>query len=238
FYLQIAISVFAGGYFVMNHSISVGEFVACYTYSQFLTWPMRRLAQLVSEMGMTSVAIDRIYQILDTKEENYSGSDNEGKDLEGEIEFDNVFFKYESDDESHVLNGVSFKIMPGEKIALLGPTGSGKSTIISLLMRFYEPHSGMIKIDGKNINEYSKGYLRSKIGVVLQKPFLFSTSIKENIAYSNPDTHIDEIIEYAKVARIHDIISDNFPKSYDTVVGEKGVTLSGGQKQRVTIART
>src|SRR5205085_5175427 len=112
-YLQIAVSVFAGGCFVMNHSISVGEFVACYTYSQFLTWPMRRLAQLVSEMGMTSVAIDRIYQILDTKEEDYTGSDNDGKDFEGEIEFDNVFFKYESDDESHVLNGVSFKIMPG-----------------------------------------------------------------------------------------------------------------------------
>jgi len=237
-YLQIAISVFAGGYFVMNHSISVGEFIACYTYSQFLTWPMRRLAQLVSEMGMTSVAIDRIYQILDTKEEDYTGSDNEGKELQGEIEFDNVFFKYEENDESHVLNGVSFKVKSGEKIALLGPTGAGKSTIISLLMRFFEPDSGAIKIDGRNINEYSKPYLRSKIGVVLQKPFLFSTSIKENIAYSNPDTHIDEIIEYAKVAKIHDIISDNFQKSYDTVVGEKGVTLSGGQKQRVTIART
>jgi len=237
-YLQIAISVFAGGYFVMNNTITVGEFIACYTYCQFLTWPMRRLAQIVSEMGMTSVAINRVFQILNEKEENYSGFDNNEKNLDGEIEFENVFFKYDKDDQSHVLNGVSFKVKPGEKVALLGPTGAGKTTIISLLMRFYEPDSGTIRIDGKNISEYSKAYLRNKIGVVLQKPFLFSTSIKDNIAYTNPDTHIDEIIEYAKVARIHDIISDNFPKSYETVVGEKGVTLSGGQKQRVTIART
>ncbi len=237
-YLQIAISVFAGGYFVMHNTITVGEFIACYTYCQFLTWPMRRLAQIVSEMGMTSVAINRVFQILNEKEENYSGFDNNEKNLDGEIEFENVFFKYDKDDQSHVLNGVSFKVKPGEKVALLGPTGAGKTTIISLLMRFYEPDSGTIRIDGKNISEYSKAYLRDKIGVVLQKPFLFSTSIKDNIAYTNPDTHIDEIIEYAKVARIHDIISDNFPKSYETVVGEKGVTLSGGQKQRVTIART
>jgi ABC-type multidrug transport system fused ATPase/permease subunit len=133
---------------------------------------------------------------------------------------------------------VSFKIKPSEKIALLGPTGAGKSTIISLLMRFYEPAKGEIKIDGKNISDYSRPFLRSKIGVVLQKPFLFSTSIKENIAYSNPDTRIDEIVESAKVANIHDIITDIFPNAYDTVVGEKGVTLSGGQKQRVTLART
>ncbi len=237
-YLQIAISVFAGGYFVMHNTITVGEFIACYTYCQFLTWPMRRLAQIVSEMGMTSVAINRVFQILNEKEENYSGFDNNEKNLDGEIEFENVFFKYDKDDQSHVLNGVSFKVKPGEKVALLGPTGAGKTTIISLLMRFYEPDSGTIRIDGKNISEYSKAYLRDKIGVVLQKPFLFSTSIKDNIAYTNPDTHIDEIIEYAKVDRIHDIISDNFPKSYETVVGEKGVTLSGGQKQRVTIART
>ena len=236
-YLQYAISNIAGAYFALTNQITVGELVAFYTYAAYVTWPMRRLAQLVSEMGMTSVAIDRIYSILNYKQENYSGSDNNGKELEGSIEFDNVYFKYE-EDEAGILNGVSFKIKPGEKIALLGPTGSGKSTIISLLMKFYEPAKGGIKIDGKNITDYSRAFLRSKIGVVLQKPFLFSTSIKENIAYSNPDTRIDEIVESAKVANIHDIITDIFPNSYDTVVGEKGVTLSGGQKQRVTLART
>jgi ATP-binding cassette subfamily B protein len=236
-YLQYAISNVVGAYFALTNQITVGELAAFYTYAAYVTWPMRRLAQLVSEMGMTSVAIDRIYSILNYKQENYSGSDNSGKELEGSIEFDNVYFKYE-EDETGILNGVSFKIKPSEKIALLGPTGAGKSTIISLLMRFYEPAKGEIKIDGKNISDYSRPFLRSKIGVVLQKPFLFSTSIKENIAYSNPDTRIDEIVESAKVANIHDIITDIFPNAYDTVVGEKGVTLSGGQKQRVTLART
>jgi len=238
-YLQYAIANFAGVYFVLGNQITVGEYVAFYTYAAFVTWPLRRFAQLISEMGMTSVAIKRIYSILNTKQEDYSGFGNMGSGLFGSIEFDNVFFKYSDDeDESHVLNGVSFRIEPGEKIALLGPTGSGKSTIISLLMRFYEAHSGEIRIDGKNINEFSRAYLRSKIGVVLQKPFLFSTSIKENIAYVKPDTRIDDVVESAKIANIHDIIMDIFPNAYDTVVGEKGVTLSGGQKQRVTLART
>ncbi len=236
-YTQLAISIFAGGYFVLTNQITIGEFTAFYTYAAYVTWPMRRLAQLVSEMGMTRVAIERIYSILEHPREDYSGYDNDGKELKGMIEFDNVIFKYE-DDEINILNGVSMKINPGEKVALLGPTGAGKSTIISLLMKFYEPDKGMIRIDGRDINEYSRPFLRSKMGVVLQRPFLFSTSIKENIAYSNPDTHIEEIVESAKVANIHDIISDDFPHSYETVIGEKGVTLSGGQKQRVTLART
>lgn len=237
-HLQIAISIFAGGYFVLKNQISLGEYVAFYSYAITVTWPMRRLAQLVSEMGMTSVAIKRIYEILNTPVEESKGFENDGKDLLGEIEFENVYFSYDAGDTSHVLNGVSFKVSPGEKIALLGPTGSGKSTIISLLMRFYEPDSGVIKIDGRNIKEYSEAYLRKKIGVVLQRPFLFSTTIKENIAYAEPDTRIDEIVESAKAASIHKIIEDVFPKSYETIIGEKGVTLSGGQKQRVTIART
>lgn len=236
-YTQLAISIFAGGYYVLTNQITIGEFTAFFTYAAYVTWPMRRLAQLVSEMGMTRVAIERIYSILEHQREDYSGYDNGGKELKGLIEFDNVYFKYE-EDEANILNGVSMKIKPGEKVALLGPTGAGKSTIISLLMKFYEPDKGMIRIDGRDINEYSRPFLRSKMGVVLQRPFLFSTSIKENIAYANPDTHIDEIVESAKVANIHDIINDDFPNSYETVIGEKGVTLSGGQKQRVTLART
>lgn len=236
-YTQLAISIIAGGYFVLENRITIGELTAFYTYASYVTWPMRRLAQLVSEMGMTSVAIDRIYSILDYPVENYDGLIGGNKKIKGEIEFENVHFKY-NDVDSSILNGISFKIKAGEKIALLGPTGAGKSTIISLLMKFYEPSSGKIKIDGHDIREYARPFLRSKIGVVLQKPFLFSTTIKENIAYSDPETHIDEIVESAKVANIHDIITDIFPQAYDTVVGEKGVTLSGGQKQRVTLART
>lgn len=237
-HLQITISVFVGGYFALTGVISAGEYIAFYSYAMMVTWPMRRVPQLVSEMGMTSVAIQRVYSILNYPEENYSGSYNDYKKLKGEILFENVSFKYDKNSKDNVLNNISFSVKQGEKIALLGPTGCGKSTIISLLMRFYEPDSGTIRIDGRNISEYSKEYLRSRFGVVLQRPFLFSTTIKDNIAYVKPDTHIEEVIESAKIANIHGIIEEAFPDSYDTVVGEKGVTLSGGQKQRVTLART
>ena len=237
-YTQMAISIFAGGYLTLTNQISVGEFVAFYSYAMLVTWPMRRLGQLVSEMGMTSVAIKRIYSILDFEAEDYTGSKYKGIKMEGNIEFQNVMFRYDKKLDEHVLKGISFSIKKGEKIALLGPTGSGKSTIISLLMRFFEPDKGLISIDGKPLKTYSKEYLRSRIGVVLQKPFLFTTTIKDNISYSKPDSELDDVIDYSRVAQIHDIITEIFPESYDTVVGEKGVTLSGGQKQRVTIART
>ena len=237
-YTQIAISIFAGGYFTLTNQISVGEFVAFYSYAMLVTWPMRRLGQLVSEMGMTSVAIKRIYSILDSEAEDYAGVKHNGRKLDGNVKFNNVSFRYNKNADVHVLNGISFSVQKGEKIALLGPTGAGKSTVISLLMRFFEPDNGTISIDGKPLNTYSKEYLRSRIGVVLQKPFLFTTTIKDNIAYSKPSSHIDDVIDYSKAAQIHDIITDIFPESYETVVGEKGVTLSGGQKQRVTIART
>jgi ATP-binding cassette subfamily B protein len=237
-HLQITISIFVGGYFALTGVISVGEYIAFYSYAMMVTWPMRRVPQLVSEMGMTSVAIQRVYSILNYPEENYSGSWNNYKKLKGDIVFDNVSFKYDKDAKENILNHISFSSKQGEKIALLGPTGCGKSTIISLLMRFYEPSSGSIRIDGRNIHEYSKDYLRSRFGVVLQRPFLFSTTIKDNIAYVKPDTHIDEVVESAKIANIHGIIEEAFPDSYDTLVGEKGVTLSGGQKQRVALART
>lgn len=237
-YTQMAISIIAGGYFVLNNQITVGEYVAFYSYATFVIWPLRRVGQIVSEMGMTTVAINRIFSILEAETEEYTGDVAMNVPLNGEIEFKNVSFKYEENSDNHILKNVSFRINPGEKIALLGPTGAGKSSVISLLMRFFEPSSGEILINGKNLKSYSKEHLRSKIGVVLQKPFLFSSTIKDNIAYGKPDSHINEVIDAAKVARIHDIITEVFPDSYETIVGEKGVTLSGGQKQRVSIART
>lgn len=236
-HMQISLSIFIGAYFALSNWITMGEYIAFYSYAVVVTWPMRRIPQLVSEMGMTSVAIERIYSILNYPVEDYENGINRDLSLSGEIEFENVSFKYEKD-RDYVLKNVSFRIRKGEKIALLGPSGSGKSTIISLLLRFYEPDSGVIRIDGLDIRNYSRPYIRSRFGAVLQKPFLFSTSIKDNIAYVKPDTHREEIEETAKIAAIHRIIEENFPDSYETVVGEKGVTLSGGQKQRVTIART
>lgn len=235
---QVALSVFFGGYLVLNNQLSIGEYTAFYSYSMFVTWPMRRIGQIVSEMGMASIAMQRIFSILDNEQEDYSGKNYEDQKLKGEIEFRNVSFRYNDSDKQRVLNNISFKVKSGEKIALLGPTGAGKTTIISLLMRFFEPDSGEIFVDGKKIETYSKEYLRSRFGVVLQKPFLFSTTIKDNISYANPQSHIDEVIEASRAAKIHDIITEVFPESYETIVGEKGVTLSGGQKQRVTIART
>ena len=237
-YTQVAVSVLAGGYYTMGGQITPGELAAFYSYSMFVIWPVRRIGQLVSEMGMTTVAMKRMFSILDTEAEDYSGKIHNGESVKGEIEFKNVSFGYGNDKSDHVLDDVSFTVKPGEKIALLGPTGAGKSTIISLLMRFFEPVKGEILLDGVNLNNYSKEFLRKKVGVVLQKPFLFSTSLKGNIAYGVPDSHVDEVVNAAKAASIHDIITEIFPQSYETIVGEKGVTLSGGQKQRVTIART
>lgn len=237
-YTQVALTVFLGGYYTLSNQITVGEYIAFYSYAMLVTWPIRRLGQLISEMGMTSVALDRIYSILNSPQEDYSGFISDESKLSGSIEFENVFFKYNKNEDDYILNGVSFSISSSEKVAFIGPTGSGKTTIISLLMRFYEADSGKILIDGKDIRTYSKSYLRKRFGVVLQKPFLFSTTIKDNIAYSEPGSDLEDVISSAKVAKIHEIIKDVFPKSYETLVGEKGVTLSGGQKQRLTIART
>lgn len=237
-YTQVAVSVLAGGYFTMSGQITPGELAAFYSYSMFVIWPVRRIGQLVSEMGMTTVAMKRMFSILDTEAEDYTGKIHDGESVKGEIEFKDVTFGYDNDKNDHVLENVSFKINEGEKVALIGPTGAGKSTIISLLMRFFEPLKGEILLDGINLNKYSKEFLRKKMGVVLQKPFLFSTSLKGNIAYGVPDSHVDEVVNAAKAASIHDIITEIFPQSYETIVGEKGVTLSGGQKQRVTRART
>ncbi len=236
FHAQITLSLLAGGFFTLNGAITVGELIAFYSYIVMVSWPMRRIGRVMSQMSMALVAIERLSTILDDDKEDYSGTYEEDKSLLGDIEFKNVWFKYK-DDEEHVLKDVSFKVTAGDQVALLGPTGAGKSTIIALLARFYEPEKGQILIDGIDSKTYSKAYLRDKIGVVLQKPFLFSTTIKNNIKYAKPTATEEEIVAAAKAASI-DHIMHVFADGYDTVVGEKGVTLSGGQKQRVALART
>ncbi|NNC94862.1 MAG: ABC transporter ATP-binding protein [Chitinophagales bacterium] len=235
-YMQMSMSFVVGGYFAMKGWITIGELAAVYTYVIMVAWPLRQVGRILSQMGMAVVAIGRIYDILKQEEEDYSGNEITGK-LHGKIVFDNVSFKYDEDNTEHVLCDVSFQINPGEKVAFIGPTGSGKSTIIKLLTRFYDPDSGEIYLDDVAISTLSRESLRKRIGVVLQKAFLFSTSIHNNIAYAEPASKRNAVIHAAEVAGIGHI-EEVFPEGYDTVVGEKGVTLSGGQKQRVALART
>lgn len=234
--LQIAIAVFAGGYYILNGQITLGEFASFFSYTLLVAWPMRQVGQTVSQMGMASVAMERIAEILDAKEEDYSGT-KPNQNLQGEIEFQNVYFKYKETDENWALENISFKAKVGEKIALMGKTGAGKSTIIALLTRLYEPTSGTILLDGKPLDTYEKSFLRHRIGVVQQQPFLFSTTIKENMLFANKFADNEAFQQVAETAQV-DAFIQKMTNNYETMVGEKGVTLSGGQKQRVALART
>ena len=233
--LQITMSIMAGGYFALVGNITLGELLGFYTYIVMVAWPLRQVGRVLSQMGMATVAIGRIWEILEMNPEDYRGAKQQ-EPLRGAIEFRDISFSYNGDG-IHALNDVSFRISPGERVAIIGPTGSGKSTIIKLLTRFYEPNEGKILIDGKNISGMAKEYLRRNIGVVLQKPFLFSTTVKDNISYGKPHTDEELVMDAAKVAQIH-TLEEVLPNGFETVLGEKGVTLSGGQKQRVALART
>ena len=235
---QIVLGVVGSAYFTLNGALTIGEFSAFFAYSIMVAWPMRESAMIMSKMGMAAVAMGRISQILDAEEEDYSGKINDKTQaIRGDIEFRNVSFKYKKEDDTYALRNVNFKIRAGEKIAFMGATGSGKSTVVALLARFYEPDEGEILLDGEPLHFYEKQYLRSRLGIVHQKPFLFSTTIRKNIAYTRPQAQEGLILDAAKAADVETFI-DKMTKGYDTLVGEKGVTLSGGQKQRVALART
>jgi len=234
-YAQVALSIMFGGYYALNGVISIGEMISFYTYAAMVTWPMQRLGRLVSELGMFIVAIERIENILEADTENYEGTIELDSSLKGDLVFDKISFAYPEGEE--VLKDISFHIKAGEKIAVVGPTGSGKSTLIKLLIRFYEPTTGTIFLDEQPLEKYGKSDLRNRLGVALQRSFLFSNTIKGNIAYTKEAAEEEEIIEAAKTASIHKVMHV-FPKAYETFVGEKGVSLSGGQKQRVALART
>jgi len=198
---------------------------------------MRNLGRLIVQTSTGLVSYGRVMTVIKEDEENLTEEIHQpAGNLIGEVLFANVQFEY--DHGSAVLNDISFQCKPGQAIALMGPTGSGKTTLVNLLPRFYEYTGGNIILDGVELNNYPRKYLRSQIGIVEQEPFLFSRSIRENITYGvGRQISQDEIEAAAKAAAIHDVIL-TFPNGYDTLVGEKGVTLSGGQKQRVAIART
>jgi ATP-binding cassette subfamily B protein len=232
--IQIVISVIIGGYFTLQGAISVGELLGFNSYLGMVTMPMRHLGRILSRMGIALVAMERISEIIEKPLEEDLGEIKSGN-LSGKIEFKNVSFTY--DGKQNVLEDVSFIIPSASQVAIIGESGSGKSTIIKLLLRFYEPTHGEILIDDIPIQKYNKSFLRAQIGSAFQKAFLFSSTIQQNINYTKMDAMEDEIDAAAAVAQAIEM-KHKFNKGFNTLVGERGVTLSGGQKQRVALART
>ena len=234
---QMIFGFYTGAVMAINGVISLGDFLAYAGMLVWIIWPIRNLGRIIVQMSTGLVSFSRVVDVVKEDREPLDLGDYAPEGApEGMIEFDHVSFQYE--DETPVLKDVSFKCEPGQMVALLGSTGSGKTTLVNLLPRFYEYSQGSILLDGVELNRYPRYYLRQHIGIVQQEPFLFSRTIRENIRYSVGRTVSDEEIEAAaKAAAIHDVIL-TFPNGYDTLVGERGVTLSGGQKQRVTLART
>lgn len=226
-----------GAIFAINGIITVGTYLAYAGMVVWIIWPMRNLGRLIVQLSTGLVSFGRVIEIVrQDREPLDEGINLSPKKLSGEIIFEDVGFRYAEGET--VLNNINIHIKPGQIIALLGSTGSGKTTLVNLLPRFYDYTSGLITIDGQELKQYSRRYLRSQIGIVEQEPFLFSRSIRENITFGvGKLLDQNEIEAAAKAAAIHDVIS-SFPEGYKTLVGEKGVTVSGGQKQRIAIART
>lgn len=233
-FIQIGMVLFVGVYLTHTGAITLGTLMVFISYEGMLIYPVRQLGRILSDMGKMEVSLGRVEEILNTPLEAETPGAVQHP-LKGDIVFSQVNFAY--DKNNPVLRDMSFTIRPGETIAVLGATGSGKSSIMHLLLRLYDYEEGSIKINGKELRDIQKSWLRERIGLVLQEPFLYSKTIKENIRMAKFDMTEDEMFEVTNVASIHNDIS-GFENGYETLVGEKGVTLSGGQKQRVAIART
>ena len=223
-----------GASLVASGEMSVGELVSFVLYTTFIGGSIAGLGDIYSQLQKAIGSSERVLEILEEETESETGSVSE--QFEGKIEFAQVGFRYPTRPEVEVLKNVSFQIHSGEKVALAGHSGAGKSTIIQLLLRFYEAEKGAILVDGRDVRDWNLKALRSKIGIVPQEVLLFGGSIRENIAYAKPDATEEEIIQAAKKANAWQFISQ-FPEGLGTLVGERGVKLSGGQRQRVAIAR-
>jgi len=224
-----------GGGLVAAGELSLGSFIAFTGYLTILMMPIRFLGFMASTVQEAVAGARRLFEVLDAQPDVVDRPDAlELTDVKGHVAFENVSFQYMGG--SMALKNVSFEAKPGETVALLGPTGSGKSTVIQLIPRFYDVTSGRVTIDGRDVRDVKAVSLRKQIGIVLQETFLFTGTIRENIAYGRPNASMDKIIEAAKAAEAHDFIL-SFPDGYESRVGERGVNLSGGQKQRMAIAR-
>ena len=232
---QILVVLVVGSLLAANGKLTLGELMAFITYTQALAWPVRSLGRTLSELSKASVSIDRIKDILDAPAEEPEPNALK-PDLNADIVFSEVSFSYE---DNEVLKNLSFTIKRGETFGILGATGSGKSTITYLLNRLYDipEGNGKITIGGVELRTIDRQYLRQNIGLILQEPFLFSKTVKENLEIAVSDSNLDKIRMKTRIAAVDDSILE-FKDGYDTIVGERGVTLSGGQKQRIAIART
>lgn len=231
----ILLLLWFGGPLAISGEITVGTLFALISYMLMLNGPVQRVGFLVNLAATAVSASGRVFEIMDTPNPIAERSgERELEVVEGLVQFENVTFGYQP--HRPIVHDVTFEAKPGQTIALIGPTGSGKSTLTNLISRFYDVTSGQIRVDGLDIRDVSLTSLRQHIGMVLQDSFLFSDTIAENIAYGHTDATMEQIMEAARAARAHDFI-EGFPDQYQTSVGERGVTLSGGQKQRVAIAR-
>ena len=226
--------VICGGIFAVGNDFSIGDFVAFYTYIGLQVGPIAVLAAQMNVLSQGLAGAQRIMKLLKVIPDITDAPDavDAGR-LTGRISFDHVSFKYA---DTPVLRDFSLRIEPGEKVALVGPSGCGKSTISNLLLRFYDVCDGSIKVDGEDIRTFTQDSYRANIGVVLQEPFLFSGTIRDNLAYARPNASMEEIRKAAELANVAEFV-EKLDKKYDTVIGENGASLSGGQKQRIAIAR-
>src|SRR5699024_5576042 len=224
------------GYQVIMGNLTVGTMVAFASYMERVYSPLRRLINASTQLTQSIASIDRVFELMNEKYDVEDELDAKVlEDVQGRIDMENISFAYQKD-EPNVINGVNLHVNKGETIALVGMSGGGKSTLVSLIPRFYDVLNGSIKIDGTDVREVTQRSLRDHIGMVLQDNILFSESIAMNIRMGNPDATDEEVIEAAKAANAHGFIED-LPEKYDTLVGERGVKLSGGQQQRIAIAR-
>ena len=233
-YLQLLLVFVLSIYFILNKGMDFDQVVVMFLYTEQIVWPCRNLGRQLAEFGKTSICAGRILEIVE-KEDEYNEDENNTPEIKGNIEFKDVSFKFD-DATIPTLTNINLSIKQGETIAIIGKTGSGKSTFVNMLNRLLDPTSGTILLDGNDITKMDKKHVRKHVGIILQEPFLYSRTIGQNINITLPYDDVKKASELARIASVDNDI-ESFELKYETMVGERGVTLSGGQKQRISIAR-